>query len=55
MEKIRDKINIRFQKIYNKIRTSFFKDTKRINQLSENFLKYQKNAIISKISYNNKY
>ena len=53
MEKIRDKINLRFQNFLTKSEHPFFKDTKRINQLSENFLKYQKNAIISKISYNN--
>lgn len=52
MEKIRDKINIRFQKFITKIDHPFFKDMKRINQISQNFLKYQKNTIISKIPYN---
>tara|TARA_B100001121_G_scaffold309769_1_gene337834 strand:+ start:3263 stop:4561 length:1299 start_codon:yes stop_codon:yes gene_type:complete len=52
MEKIRDKINIKFQKFITKSEHPFFKDMKRIRELSENFLKYQKNTIISKISYN---
>ena len=52
MEKIRDKINIRFQKFINKSEHPFFKDMKRINQLSQNFLNYQKNTIIGKIPYN---
>ena len=52
MEKVRDKINIRFQKFISKSEHPFFKDIKRINRLSEDFLKYQKNTIISKIQYN---
>lgn len=52
MEKIRDKINIRFQKFINKSEHPFFKDIKRIRDISDNFLKYQKNSIISKIPYN---
>jgi len=52
MEKIRDKINIKFQKFITKSEHPFFKDIKRINQISEDFLRYQKNTIISKIPYN---
>ena len=52
MEKIRDKINIRFQKFITKTDHPFFKDIKRINQISQDFLKYQKNIIINKIPYN---
>lgn len=52
MEKIKDKINIRFQKFINKSEHPFFKDMKRIIKLSEDFLRYQKSTIISKIQYN---
>lgn len=52
MEKIRDKINIKFQKFINKSEHPFFKDMKRIIKLSEDFLRYQKSTIISKIQYN---
>ena len=52
MEKIRDKINIKFQKFINKSEHPFFKDMKRIIKLSEDFMRYQKSTIISKIQYN---
>jgi hypothetical protein len=52
MEKIRDKINIRFQRFINKSEHPFYKDIKKIRDISDNFLKYQKNSIISKIPYN---
>ena len=52
MEKIRDKINIRFKKFITRSEHPFFKDYKRINKISEDFLRYQKHTIIGKINYN---
>ena len=52
MEKIRDKINIKFRQFITKNEHPFFKDMRKISKLSEDFLKYQKNTIINKIQYN---
>jgi hypothetical protein len=53
MEKIRDKINLKFQKYISKDKHPFFTDIRKVDRLANNFLNYQKNYIMYKLKYNN--